>query len=70
MLLRVQASRHGVAAKLIATGDDLEALVTGERDIPVLKGWRDEVFGQSALALLSGKLSMRLKDGEMVFEGL
>ena len=70
MLLRVQAARHGVAAKLIAAGDDLEALVLGETDIPVLKGWRYEVFGQSAQALLSGRLSMKLRDGEVVFDGL
>jgi ribonuclease D len=70
MLLRVQAARQGVAAKLIATGDDLEALVLGETDIPVLKGWRYEIFGRSAQALLNGKLSMRLHDGEVVFEGL
>lgn len=70
MLLRVQAARHGVAAKLIATGDDLEALVLGEKDIPVLKGWRYEIFGQSAQALLEGRLSMKLKDGEVAFEGL
>lgn len=70
MLLRVQAARNGVAAKLIATGDDLEALVLGKTDIPVLKGWRHDVFGESAQALLSGRLSMKLKDGEVVFEGI
>lgn len=70
MLLRVQAARHGVAAKLIATGDDLEALVQGEKDIPVLKGWRYDVFGKEAQALLGGQLSLRLHDGEVMFEGL
>lgn len=70
MLLRVQAARHGVAAKLIATGEDLEALVLGEKDIPVLRGWRHDVFGKEAQALLDGKLSMRLRDGEVAFEGL
>ncbi|MBI4030198.1 MAG: ribonuclease D [Proteobacteria bacterium] len=70
MLLRVQAARHGVAAKLIATGEDLEALVLGEKDISVLRGWRHDVFGKEAQALLDGKLSMRLRDGEVAFEGL
>jgi ribonuclease D len=70
MLLRVQASRQGVAAKLIATGEDLEALVLGEKDIPVLKGWRYDIFGKQAEELMNGKLSMRLHDGEVVFDGL
>lgn len=61
MLLKIQSSEHGVAAKLIATQDDLEAIVMDdEADVPALKGWRREVFGEDALALKAGRLAIGL----------
>ena len=48
------AERHGVAAKVIATVDDLDRIAADdEADIPALKGWRRELFGEKALALKS-----------------
>lgn len=66
MLLRIEASENGVAAKLIASGDDLQALAMEDKpDIPALKGWRYEVFGADALALKDGKISLSLKGGRI-----
>jgi hypothetical protein len=49
MLLRIQCAEHGVAPKLVANGDDLEAMILNpEGDLPVLTGWRNEIFGQTA----------------------
>lgn len=61
MLLKIQSAEHGVAAKLIATQDDLEAIVMSDAaDVPALKGWRREIFGEDALALKSGRLAIGL----------
>ena len=42
VLLRQVAEAQGVAAKMIATVDELEALAqsTMQADVPALKGWR------------------------------
>lgn len=62
MLLKIQAAEHGVAAKLIATQDEIEIIATEENpDILPLKGWRYEVFGREALALKAGKIAVGLK---------
>lgn len=62
MLLRIQASEHEVAAKLIATRTDMEALALDDKaDIPALKGWRYEVYGKDALDLKHGKIALGLK---------
>lgn len=59
VLLRLTAERHGVAAKVIATVDDLEALVaTPDAPQPVLTGWRRTVFGEQALQLLAGEVAL------------
>src|SRR5262249_53686650 len=50
VLLRMTAERHGVAAKVIATVDDLDRIAADdEADVPALSGWRRELFGNKAL---------------------
>ncbi|MHB9878713.1 ribonuclease D [Pacificimonas sp. ICDLI1SI03] len=67
LLLKVRSKEADVAAKLIGRAQDLEQLAAGERDdIPLLEGWRYEVFGRDALALVEGRLSFAVKDGKMV----
>src|SRR5262252_6361270 len=57
VLLRMTAERHGVAAKVIATVDDLEQIASSDdADVPALKGWRREMFGEKAIALKHGRL--------------
>ncbi len=64
MLLRIQASENGVSARLIADGDDLQALAIGgeNANVSCLQGWRREAFGASALELLSGRLRLSIVD--------
>lgn len=66
MLLRIAASENDVATRLIANTSDLEALAADDKaDIPALRGWRREVFGNDALALKRGELGLSLKDGQV-----
>jgi ribonuclease D len=67
VLLRMVAEKHGVAAKVIATVDDLDRIVADDNaDVPALKGWRGELFGAKALALKHGKLALALEKGRVV----
>ena len=65
VLLKAKTESAGVAAKLIATAADLDALAAGERDVAALKGWRAEVFGEDALRLCDGRVALAAK-GEAV----
>ncbi len=58
-LVRLQAHRHEVAAATLATRRDLEALVRGERDLPLLRGWRHGLVGDQLERFLAGDLSLR-----------
>lgn len=67
VLLKDAAESHDVAAKLIASAADLEALARGTRaGIPALSGWRREVFGNAALDLLEGRLALTVKGNRLV----
>jgi ribonuclease D len=67
VLLRMTSERHGVAAKVIATVDELEEIAANdEADVPALKGWRRELFGDKALALKHGQLALAIEKGRVV----
>ena len=67
VLLRMTAERHGVAAKVIATVDDLDRIAADdEADVPAMKGWRRELFGENALALKHGRLALAVDKGKVV----
>jgi len=67
VLLRMTAERHGVAAKVIATVDELDRIAADdEADVPALNGWRRELFGDKALALKHGRLALAIEKGRVV----
>ncbi len=59
-LLRLKADEAGVAARLVASADELDRLAAGRRDIHALRGWRREIFGADAIDLIEGRLALAL----------
>ena len=67
VLLRMTSEQNAVAAKVIATVDDLEAIAADDRaDVPAMQGWRREMFGDKALDLKHGKLGLAIDRGRVV----
>ena len=66
VLLKMKSEDHHVAAKLIASAGDLEAIAANdEADVPALSGWRLEVFGNDALALKHGGLALAISGNRL-----
>jgi ribonuclease D len=66
VLLRMVSERHHVAAKIIATVDDLERIAADDgAAVPALNGWRRELFGEQALALKRGQLALAIERGKV-----
>ncbi len=65
LLLKIRAREIDVAARLLTKADEMEALAAGIRELPVLNGWRYDVFGRDALELVEGKLAFAVKDGKL-----
>ena len=58
-LLKLRCEEEKVAPKLVASADDIERIAAfDDADVPALKGWRREIFGEQALALKRGKLGL------------
>ena len=65
LLLKIRSREIDVAARLLTRSDEMEALAAGVRDLPVLKGWRYEVFGKDALELVEGRLGFGVEGGRL-----
>lgn len=65
LLLKIRAREIDVAPRLLTRADEMEALAAGVRDLPVLQGWRYEVFGKDALDLVEGKLAFAVEKGKL-----
>ncbi len=66
LLLKIRTRETGVAPKLIARSDELEALAAGVRDgLNILSGWRFEQFGSDALDLVEGRVAFGVTDGKL-----
>jgi ribonuclease D len=67
VLLRMTSERHGVAAKVIATVDDLDRIAADDAaDVPAMSGWRRELFGEKALGLKQGRLMLAIEKNRVV----
>ena len=59
VLLKQRCEDFGVAQKLVASSDDIEAIAADDAaEVRALSGWRRDVFGADALALKHGKLAL------------
>jgi len=58
-LLRAKTAAEDVAERLVASAADLEAIAMEvEADVPALRGWRRDLFGNDALRLKRGEVAL------------
>jgi len=66
VLLKAVAEQEGVAPKIIATVEELEAIAENDAaDVPSMHGWRRKLFGEKALALKNGQIGLVLERGRV-----
>ena len=67
VLLKHVSDENDVVPRLIANSADIDRIARGEtsEDIAAMTGWRYEMFGKKAIALLSGKLAVSFAGGQV-----
>jgi ribonuclease D len=64
LALKVVCERQGIAPKLVASSADIEAIAEDDRaDVPMMHGWRRELFGNLALAIKRGEAVIGYEGG-------
>lgn len=69
-LLRLRTEYQQIAPRMVASAKEIEQIAAfgDAADVPALKGWRRDVFGEDALALLRGDIILRLDGREVIAE--
>ncbi len=68
VLLKMKCEEEHVAQKLVYNNSDLEHLAADDNaSIPLLSGWRYELFGKDALALKHGQLAVAIEGRKIRF---
>jgi len=71
LLLKIRAKEAGTAPRLVARSDEIEALASGVREgLSILQGWRRQMFGEDALALVEGRLGLSVMDNRLRMRAL
>jgi ribonuclease D len=66
LALKVVCESEGIAPKLVANSADIEAIAIDDKaDIPLMHGWRRQVFGQLALEIKHGEAFIGLHNGKV-----
>ena len=63
--LRLLAEQHNITPAAIAGRREIESLVTGERELELLQGWRKKVAGNTLLQVLAGECWPQLSAGRL-----
>lgn len=64
-LLRLLAHRNELSPANLATRKDIERLIHGNVDIPLLHGWRKQIAGQQISQLLAGELVLAVVEQQV-----
>ena len=57
-LVRKYCDEQSIAPVAVVSRKEVERMVAGETDLPILQGWRNEIVGQHLKDFLDGKLSI------------
>lgn len=64
-VLKINADQHNISPNILANRKDIEKLVSGNQDIPIMAGWRKRHVGEALLDFLNGKGLLRVQDGKL-----
>lgn len=64
-IIKLCAQRYQLTPSSLTSRKELEDLVRGERDLPLLQGWRRHHGGDHVLAFTEGRLRLEICDGKL-----
>lgn len=67
LAMKVACENEGIAPKLLASASEIDAIAVDDNaKVPLLQGWRLEVFGNLALDIKHGKACIGMENGRAV----
>ena len=64
-IVKLQAASHQINNTALTSRHELESLIAGDQDIPLLHGWRHGLAGQQVLNFLNGHTSLSVANQQL-----
>lgn len=64
--VKLVANNHNISPANIANRKIIEKIIAGDKDVPLLSGWRYKLAGESILQLLSGNGCLQIKNNKVL----
>jgi ribonuclease D len=68
-LVRKLCDEQSIAPVAVASRKEIERMVSGETNLPILQGWRNEIVGHHLKRFVDGKLSITADTTQLKLEG-
>jgi ribonuclease D len=68
--LRLLAETNAISPTALGNRKELERLVSGERELEILRGWRKSLAGEHLLQVLAGKTAPRIDRGRLALSAV
>ncbi len=66
-LVRLIAKNNKISPSCLVTRKELEKIVNGKSDSPLMRGWRAELCGNLLRAFLDGQLQLKIEQGQLKY---
>ena len=64
------AFENEISPGILCNRKDMEKLIMGDHELPILQGWRKQLIGQPVLNLLQGKQTLCIQDNKIIIQPL
>lgn len=65
LYLRLKAEAADISPRLLASADELDDFLRGDRNVPLASGWRYELAGKGLEELINGRIALAVKRGKL-----
>jgi len=65
-VLKIEARQNDISAAMLASRGDLNRAAAGERELPLFRGWRKKLAGDTISAFLAGDMKLKTESGQLV----
>lgn len=65
LYLRLKAEEADISPRLLASADELDDFLRGDRKVPIASGWRYELAGKGLEELINGRIALSVKRGKL-----
>jgi ribonuclease D len=64
-VVRLVGEENRINPAVLANRNQLEQLLLGNTDVPILQGWRKQLAGERLRGFLEGRLNVRMSGGAL-----